>query len=134
MWNKCWKGSESDVKVGLDSEEDSSVITLIWSRVVESVSEYDCITTYAISKGLKGISPLKESSYDSEGTIQVSSNGIVLDEIILMLEIVHGKLGGGMEKFPIKEELFIKPTPTSSYGIFDFQTCWILSVEARSDK
>ena len=96
--------------------------------------EYDYTATYAISKGLKGISPLKESSSDSEGTTQVSSNGIVFDEIILMLEMVHSTLGGGIEKFPIKSESFTKPTPTSSYGIVIFPTCWIFSVEAGSDE
>ena len=60
------------------------------------MSEYDCTATYAISKGLKGIFPLKQSSFDSKGTDQVSSNGIVLDEIILMLEMVCGTLGGGI--------------------------------------
>ena len=102
--------------------------------MIENVSENDYTTTYAISKGLKGILPLKESSFDSEGTTQVSSNGIVLDEIILMLEMVCGTLGGGIEKGPIRAESFTKPTPTSSYGIVDFRTCWTLSVEASSDE
>lgn len=98
------------------------------------MSENDCTATYAISKGLKGISALKESSSGSEGTTQVSSNGIVLDEIILMLAMVHGTLGGGIEKVPIKAKSFNKPTSTSSYGIVNFPTCWKLSVEVGSDE
>ena len=96
--------------------------------------QYDCTTTYAFSKGLKGISPLKESNFDSEGTTQVSSNGIVLDEIILMLEIFHGTLDGYMEKVPIRAESFTSPTPTFSYGITIFLTSWMLFVEAESDE
>ena len=90
------------------------MITFIGSGLVEGVLENDYATAYDISKGLKGISPLKESIYDSEGTIQGSSNGIVLDEIILILEMVRGMLGGGTENVPIKVESFSKPTPTSS--------------------
>ena len=51
-----------------------------------------------------------------------------------MLEIVRGMLGGGMEKVPMRLESFISPTPTSSYGIVVFPTCWMLSVELGSDE
>ena len=97
------------------------------------MSEYDCTPTYAFSKGLKGILPLKEFNSDFEGTSHVSSNGIVIDKIIFMLEIVHRTLGGGMEKVPMRLESFISPTPTSSYGIVVFPTCWMLSVEVGSN-
>ena len=122
------------LRLSFYSEEYSSVITFVGIGLVEILLENDYTASYAISKGLKVISPLKESISDSEGTIQGSSNGIVLDEIILMLEMVHRTLGGGIENFPIKAESFTKPTPTSSYGIVDFPTCWILSVEAGSDE
>ena len=51
-----------------------------------------------------------------------------------MLEMVRSTLGGGIEKIPMREESFTNPTPTSSYGIVVFPTCWILSVEAGSDE
>ena len=110
VWNTCWKGSGIDVIAELDGENDFSVITFIGSESVDEGLENDCTAWFSISKGLKGTSPLKESSSDSKGTIQGSSNGIVIDVIIFILAIVRGTLGGGIEKFPIKAESFTKPT------------------------
>ena len=64
----------------------------------------------------------------------MSSNDIVLDVIILILEIVCGTLGEGIVKVPMRVESLISPIPMSSYGIIDFLTRWILSVEVGSEE
>ena len=111
--NTCWSRSGIGVEAEINIENDSRLITFTGSDSVEGVSENDYTFWYANSKGLKGIGPSKESSSDSEGTIQGSSKEIVLDVIILILAIGGCTLGASREKVPSKAKSLSKPTPTS---------------------
>ena len=113
IFSSIWRGSENFVEVEVDIENDSSWSTFIGSVSIEKESKNDYTTWYVISKGIKGIALPNESTLESEGTIQGSSNAIVFNEIIWIVVIEDNTLGGGKEKVPSKSESLIKPAPTS---------------------